>query len=117
MGGVLSLTASTSSNNSTLHYSSVDVVNDTIDSAAVDNPEFDTAENPFNLVPAADDNDDQVAQLEYSRPGTSLLQPASATSVMMQIDNTGLPTGTACLISGHALGNGGKPFIIGPIGP
>ncbi len=115
-GGVLSLTADTSANNSQLLSSSMDAANENVENGVADE-DYDTAEPVVNLFP--DDNHNELLHIEYTRPAGAnpLLSPSSATSVTLQADNTAAADAPDCVVTGHALQNGGGGIIIGPIGP
>jgi hypothetical protein len=61
-----------------------------------------------------DDEVNEMLTLQYSRPG-NLFAPSSAVTVHALVDDAS--TSPECLVTGHALQNGGTPLIIGPIAP
>lgn len=100
-GGDLSLVATTSTDNATLSSAAIDTISDVVDTNTVHDDDFD-ASGPVNLL-AADDND-QVLNIQYTRPGGGILNPSAATSAVLIADSNG---GVNCLVTGHAFRNGG----------
>jgi hypothetical protein len=110
VAGDLSLTADTSVSNSQLISASMDAAESDVDNGLADE-DFDTAE-VLNLLVQDDDN--QLLTIEYTRPATGVIAQSSATSVTLHVDNNAAADAPDCVVTGHALQNGGGALIVGP---
>ncbi len=103
--GDLSLTADTSVSNSQLISASMDAAESDVDNGLADE-DFDTADAVKNLL--VQDDEQQLLTIEYTRPATGVtLAQSSATSVTLHVDNTAEADAPDCVVTGHALQNGG----------
>jgi hypothetical protein len=109
-GGNLSLVANTSTSNASISSAAIDTFSDVVDANTVHDNDFDTGDTVDLL--AADDND-QVLNVEYTRPASGgFLSQSAATSAVLMTDSDG---GVDCLVTGHAFRNGGGfPLVFLP---
>src|SRR5215211_2319231 len=112
-GGDLSLTADTSVDNSQFISASMDAAESDVDNGIADE-DFDTADAVLDLL--VQDDEQQLLTVEYTRPATGAIAQSSATSVTLHVDNTAEADAPDCVVTGHALQNGGGALIVGPSG-